>query len=520
MADNIFEHDILSLNQSDTTCTPNQSMSSIIGNNSQMNLRSPRTPTPRRSITPRQAIDILQLGVTQANDVQHLFEQYLQQIDQHATNTKENIDKHFDQIIKQLQNRKSMLHQQVDAWKSEKIMSVNTEIHSAGDYEETLLKAQKTCNEILADDKLDIKQKKSEIKQIKSGIFQGDDIRLKKFNDNKLLTQYINDTTNLISIGYQPEIALNDISKYGVISQHQTNSFLAIPTLSLLKPMKIRESKSGYKLKLKWKTSVPLIADNFMIRCLTMNDMKNNNDDEKRNEMWSSSDNHLWKSLIFQIKKGDSDKATEFETADIETVFLFDKAYKLRIEYHITDPVNLLIGSNEHSFCVENKPPQSDKADLIELEYASHRGNSYEGHPKNLLVPGKKGKYRSIHNKDFDYGEHDWIIFKIKHSGYIRQYLPKVIVVRNSSGTQAIKTLILSIGDKADGKEWHKYTEIELRNEGDEMQQIMLDGVDWRICKQMRSQFIKLELMHNYGENRGQQCRFKFHEFQVYGLEF
>ena len=48
----------------------------------------------------------------------------------------------------------------------------------------------------------------------------------------------------------------------------------------------------------------------------------------------------------------------------------------------------------------------------------------------------------------------------------------------------------------------------------------MLTGVDWKVCKKMKSQYIKLELLKNHGEGRGGQCRFKFEEFRVYGLEF
>ena len=106
----------LSLNQSDTTFTPHASLSSMGSLLSGVNpnfIRSPRTPTPRRSLTPTQAVDILELGVTQANDLQHLFEKYLKQINQHVINTKQNIDKQFDEIIKQLIQRKDILHQQV-----------------------------------------------------------------------------------------------------------------------------------------------------------------------------------------------------------------------------------------------------------------------------------------------------------------------------------------------------------------------------------------------------------------------
>merc|ERR1712228_685993 len=130
------------------------------------------------------------------------------------------------------------------------------------------------------------------------------------------------------------------------------------------------------------------------------------------------------------------------------------------------------IGSNEQMFVIENRPPSADKAQFIELEYVSNKGHSYEGHPQYLLSESEAKIYRSQANKFFDYLENDFIVFKLKHSGFSRQYLPKAIVVRNFAGTQAVKTMIVSIGST------------------------------------------------NYGEARGAQCRFKVKEFKLYGLEF
>eukprot|EP01084_Bolivina_argentea_P089870 162048_1 len=229
--------------------------------------------------------------------------------------------------------------------------------------------------------------------------------------------------------------------------------------------------------------------------------------------------NKRWKSLIFKIKTINKDN-TEFEAFDIETVFSFDEIYTFRLEYHITDPVNLLIGSNEEIHTIENKPPSDVKPELIELEYVSSYGNSYEGHAKNLLSDDKAKKYRSKHNKDFGYDENDWVIFKLKHTGHIRTYLPKAVLIKNTSGTQALKELIVSIGDKIDGNKWYKYNMIEIDQNKDKYQECLLNGVDWKIVKQMKTQFIKLELMENYGESRGAQCRFKVQEFKLYGVEF
>merc|ERR1712130_707282 len=99
----------------------------------------------------------------------------------------------------------------------------------------------------------------------------------------------------------------------------------------------------------------------------------------------------------------------------------------------------------------------------------------------------------------------------------------KAIVVRNSSGTQALRKMVINIGSKPDkeGNHWYKYNIIDdLLDDAEEYQQILLEGVNWRNVKEMKRQYVKLELLKNHGEQRGAQCRFKVNEFQLYGLEF
>merc|ERR1712013_579505 len=98
-------------------------------------------------------------------------------------------------------------------------------------------------------------------------------------------------------------------------------------------------------------------------------------------------------------------------------------------------------------------------------------------------------------------------------------FVPKACMFRNSADIQAVKQMRVSIGSRADDEEWLPYDLIELERGSDEYQQIWLKGVDWRRIKEMKQQFGKLELVKNFGENRGKQCRFKFHEFKLYGLE-
>eukprot|EP01084_Bolivina_argentea_P132337 233549_1 len=181
----------LSLNQSQTVFARNPSTDSI-----SYPIKSPRSPTPRTSITPRQAIDRVKLKLTQANDLQHLFEKYMQQIDTHVSTVQANIDKQFDEIKKEMRKRKNILKQQVEAWKHDKLVSVANEIESACKYEDILLAAQKRTNEIIKTNKLQQKQKQQQIKQIKSEISNTNDEKFKIYNNSKELSKYINNITS------------------------------------------------------------------------------------------------------------------------------------------------------------------------------------------------------------------------------------------------------------------------------------------------------------------------------------
>ena len=97
----------LQLDQSDSPFTPAASYGSLIS------IKSTRSPTPRTSITPRQAIDPLELAITQSNDLQHILEKYSNQLDNEVNDVKNNINNQFNTMIEQLNQRKQVLLQQV-----------------------------------------------------------------------------------------------------------------------------------------------------------------------------------------------------------------------------------------------------------------------------------------------------------------------------------------------------------------------------------------------------------------------
>jgi len=518
--------DPLCINKSDTDAVLIPSMGSSSSSLTSGHRHPSRTPTPRQSISTSQAIDMLHLGVTQAVDLQHLFEQYDTQVDNHTAHIKQQIDTHFDDLIAQLMERKKKLHQQVEQWQATKQQLIEKETTSAAKYEQTFIKAQRDCQEIGVDHRLSDTQKLRSTDSIKSEVFRShvmsNDEQFEKYGNSKLMADHINTATSLIGIEYARTFSLPELCTYGEIKVIG-NDTISIPTLHLLPPTKVKELKDGYKLMLKWQTSQSLIAENFILRCVCKNDADDNgdgdggDDDSKQQAVGAS----MLQTLKFHLKECDSSvQRKEYETAEIEYLFSFDATYTLRVEYHLRDPVNLLIASNDCEFGVVNKPPQSNTAHFINLACAKHRGNSYEGSPQNLLIDDDK-KYSSVHNDEFAINEIDWIVFKLNDSGFVRQFLPKAILVRNSFGAQAVKRLVVSIGGKADTDEWYKYDEVSgIKADGEKYQKFILKGVDWKVCKDMRSQYIKLEFLENYGESRGKQCRFKVSEFQIYGLEF
>ena len=396
----------------------------------------------------------------------------------------------------------------MDSWQQDKVLKVQSEMDRAFQFEARCLKAQAQCTRISNDEAVGASQKKRDLQVVKSEVMSADGGYALNYGDSKHLADYINAMTTMLVVQYPPQMATDRVLEYGDVAD-TASSRLSVPVLELSEPIKGRESKSGYKVNLRWTVSQPLTAHNFIIRCLIVEDGIGG-DDEKR-------DQHepRWKSLLFRMKEGAA-QSTVFQTSDIDGIFLFDKSYRFRIEYHITDPVNLLIGSNEQCFVVRDEPPQSNRVQPIELEYHSSRGNSYEGHPRGLLV-GTKQEYRSAKNKDFDYGERDWMVFKLKHSGEGRQYLPKVVLLKNGTGTQAVRDMAVSIGDL---KEWHCYERLKLKQNGREHEQYALKGVDWKAVKQMKAQWLKLEFIENFGEHRLSQCKFKMVEFKLFGNEF
>lgn len=252
---------------------------------------------------------------------------------------------------------------QVDNWQKDKIQKVEAELERAFQYEDRCTNATKQCSQLSSDDTMDKAQKKRKIQSIKSSVVSADGGYALNYGDSKHLAKYINALTTTVSIQYPSEMAMDRISGYGDMVKNVATSRLSVPVLDLKAPIKGRESKNGYKVNLKWTVSQPLAAHNFIIRCLTMESAPNDHrDDEKQND----SGDVQWKSLLFRMKDGDA-KRSLFETKDIESVFLFEKRYKFRIEYHVSDPVNLLIGSNEQGIEVRDEPPQGNRAELIEL---------------------------------------------------------------------------------------------------------------------------------------------------------
>jgi len=80
----------------------------------------------------------------------------------------------------------------------------------------------------------------------------------------------------------------------------------------------------------------------------------------------------------------------------------------------------------------------------------------------------------------------------------------------------------ISIGN-TNNNEWHEYKpypvdNIKKEDNLCETYQISIDDIKFIVDKKYK--FIKINLFTNHGENGDYYCKFKFYEFQVFGIGF
>ena len=140
---------------------------------------------------------------------------------------------------------------------------------------------------------------------------------------------------------------------------------------------------------------------------------------------------------------------------------------------------------------------------FLKLSVHSHRGHCDDYHPRNLLDGnGTDTYYLSDGNKP---AVGDWIIFEIENRYNV---IPKTVIIRNNRIDSGIKSIELSVGQKADVgfKRLAVIKGIHRKNE--EPQYFRLDHSDVLSAK-----FMKLKILENWGWHWN-----FFYSFEVLGL--
>ncbi len=99
------------------------------------------------SITEQQHVDNIDLVAKNAVNLHHLFKTHCSEIEQLCMNSKSEINRKIDNIIKSLQERKRALNKKVDGWKSDKLKKINIEISKVIDYAKDAEQAKNETND-------------------------------------------------------------------------------------------------------------------------------------------------------------------------------------------------------------------------------------------------------------------------------------------------------------------------------------------------------------------------------------
>lgn len=142
----------------------------------------------------------------------------------------------------------------------------------------------------------------------------------------------------------------------------------------------------------------------------------------------------------------------------------------------------------------------------MELEYEECRGYGVGCCPDVLLDEKKDTYYESEYRLPI---HEDWIEFENKNSAFV----PKYVMIRNSAGPSAIKSIVVSYSVGVHECP-NKLVEIKDIKQGDEERQWFAVKEQTAKASYNRNHCIRIDILENYGYQ--QYNRFK--EFSIYGV--
>jgi len=317
-------------------------------------------------------------------------------------------------------------------------------------------------------------------------------------NSMKQMKDSITKAIAMAAISFDAENTLIcNIDSYGIFKENETNPLFEIPNITLEEPVKSSDTANGYKVRLKWLTLKEADDNNFSVRFR----LSNSSDDDEKKAV------DQWKMAKYdQVEKIENTKFA----VNVETEMLFNDKYEYSVGWNVTDPFPMTIPSNVVEFGIDGEP----KGDVVKLplQVHSHRKHYAGYHPNNLLL-SDLSYYVSADNSDFGPNENDWIIFNV-YSDQI--YFPKKVAIKNSNGSQGVKTMKIWIGDGVN--EWHLFQPsiINVAMNGN-MQTFEIDGVTANVIRNKKLRHYKVEFVSNHGDSWFKYC---VYEFQLFGMKY
>eukprot|EP01084_Bolivina_argentea_P171340 296848_1 len=458
----------------------------------------------------------LNFCLSTANDIDDLFDKYIYDIDSTVDESKNKIQQQFDFIIQQLNERKTQLNQQIDAWKATKIEQIKHEKSNIIQYKNRIQNTLKECNELVQNNDTNI-ETKTKISNISVTILDNKDY--KKYQQTKSISNYLQDIITTPNITFQDEITCNNITSFGNIQPHFAQNMFIAPKIKLSQPIKQGESSNGYKVRLEWNlmSSNALNNDhNFTIKYQIITGGFDDNDEKKIDE--SDSDLY-WETLKYD--KIECIKSNSFAVNIMNKTFALNRKYEFKIEYMVIMPIHLKIVSNIEEIFVDTDDRPTGDIENIELECVAYRADN-NGPPVNMLNNDDSYYWSAFYNS-FKKEENDWIEFEMKLNDDI-SYFPLRFVILNYGGyqKQGVKHMSIKIGNR-ENNEWYEYNEgidaITIEKT-DEYQSFDISGINSKIIKNKRLTCIRLEFMENWGFRNDFGSKYAVKEFQMYGIKF
>eukprot|EP01083_Nonionella_stella_P181170 648017_1 len=457
-------------------------------------------PQPMIAISLKESeqMNKIETAITQNKDMTKLLNKHKDQIQKHSQSVKSEIDNACEVISNRLQAQKQSLYTKVDEWTQSKIQSIEKEISDSVESHAILTEQKKKCCDVLTS-AANTKERETNIIHRITGTFR-DNEKCVKYMEVASLVEYIKSNTSLINIEFKQDDVIAVMNRFGTVRTDADNALIHIPSIHLDNPIARQVGDDGYFVKLRWQlsTSNPPPNGRFDVKYFAEEDEKKAYDDLD----WGFAD----------INEINQENGNHFDV-DVCTKCSFDKRYKYKLTFAITEPIELQIPSNVVELSRLIGPVVK-----IELEEHSCRKQYSVGHRTGNLLQDNTKQYCSAVNREFQQNEKDWIIFKVKDPENAL-YFPTNCMVKHKELRRGVKNMKVFIGDG--NNQWFGFNDIDVADHL-EKQRFELNRLDWPITIiQLHSlRFIKLEFIENHGNNNPGNVRYKIEQFMLHGQRF